>query len=453
MTTMYNLDDLWGKCLLDIEREVSKPNFSTWFKNTSIVREDAGTILVGVPNEFVRDWLSHKYHKMIVKVIMNYADTIRGVEYVISKNEPKAHSGGAERQNVMLINRELPLQDLYINKDDNLNPRYAFDTFIVGPFNELAYAAAKAIIEKPGTSYNPFFVYGSTGLGKTHLIQSIGNAIKTKYPEKKVFYITLERFATDLVQAFQNNKANSFKDKYRKYDVLVIDDVQFVGKMEKTQEELFHTFNSMFENNKQIVFSSDKHPNFIPGLEDRLRSRFSQGMIVDIIEPDLESRIAILRAKAKESGYIIPDEVLEYIAEMVSGNIRELEGSLNSIVCQSQIRNRPLTVVEVKNLLKNTIKPKKSVSAEEVVRVVAEFYSVDKNTIYDKTRRKEIVRARQLIMYILREEFNISYPLIGQKLGGKDHTTVIHSYEKIKNDLKTDMQLVQELEQLKIMFK
>lgn len=453
MTTMYNLDDLWAKCLLDIEKEVSKPNFSTWFKHTSIVREDAGTICVGVPNEFVRDWLSNKYHKMITRVIMQYADTIRGVEFSISKNEPKNQQGIMERQNVMLINRELPLQDLYINKDDNLNPRYVFDTFIVGPFNELAYAAGKAIVEKPGTSYNPFFVYGSTGLGKTHLIQSIGNAIKTKYPEKKVFYITLERFATDLVQSFQANKANQFKDKYRKYDVLIIDDVQFVGKMEKTQEELFHTFNSLYETNRQIIFSSDKHPNFIPGLEDRLRSRFSQGMIVDIIEPDLESRIAILRAKAKEGGYIIPDEVISYIAEMISGNIRELEGSLNSIVCQSQVRNRPLSIAEVKNLLKNTIKPKKTVSAKEVVKIVADFYSLEEATIYDKTRRKEIVRARQLIMYILREEFNVSYPLIGQKLGGKDHTTVIHSYEKIKNDLKNDPQLVDELEQLKAMFK
>lgn len=452
MSIVYNLDELWGKCLADIELEVSKPNFSTWFKNTCIVKEDSGTICVGVPNEFVRDWLSNKYHKMILKMLMNYTETVRGVEYVISKSEPK-NSASADRQNVMIVNKELPLKDLYINKDDNLNPRYTFETFIVGPFNELAYAAGKAVIERPGFSYNPLFIYGSTGLGKTHLIQSIGNAIKTKFPDKKVYYTTLEKFATDLVQSFQNNKANSFKDKYRKYDVLIMDDIQFIGKMEKTQEELFHTFNTMYENNKQIIFSSDKHPNYIPGLEDRLRSRFSQGMIVDIIEPDFESRVAILKAKAREVGYIIPNEVLEYIGEVVSGNIRELEGSLNSIICQSQIRNKTLSVIEVKNVLKNSVKPKKNISIKEVVKIVADFYNIEENSIYDKTRRKEIVQARQMIMYILREEFSVSYPLIGQKLGGKDHTTVIHSYEKVKADLKKDPTLLDDLSQLKAMFK
>ncbi len=452
MSTTYNLEELWGKCLADIELEVSKPNFSTWFKNTCIVKEDSGTICVGVPNEFVRDWLSNKYHKMILKVLMTYTETVRGVEYLISKPESK-NNQSQDRQNVMIVNKELPLKDLYINKDDNLNPRYTFDTFIVGPFNELAYAAGKSIIDRPGFSYNPLFIYGSTGLGKTHLIQSIGNAIKTKFQDKKVYYTTLEKFATDLVQAFQNNKANSFKDKYRKYDVLIMDDIQFIGKMEKTQEELFHTFNTMYENNKQIIFSSDKHPNYIPGLEDRLRSRFSQGMIVDIIEPDFESRVAILKAKAREVGYIVPDEVLQYIAEVVSGNIRELEGSLNSIICQSQIRNKTLSITEVKNVLKNSVKPKKNISIKEVVKIVADFYNIEENTIYDKTRRKEIVQARQMIMYILREEFSVSYPLIGQKLGGKDHTTVIHSYEKVKNDLKTNSVLVEELEQLKAMFK
>jgi len=452
MSTVYNLDELWGKCLADIELEVSKPNFSTWFKNTCIIKEDSGTICVGVPNEFVRDWLSNKYNRMILKILMNYNESIRGIDYVISKSTNKDVSV-SDKQNIMIINKELPLKDLYINKDDNLNPRYTFDTFIVGPFNELAYAAGKSVIDRPGLSYNPLFIYGSTGLGKTHLIQSIGNSIKTKFADKKVYYTTLERFATDLVQAFQNNKANSFKDKYRKYDVLIMDDIQFIGKMEKTQEELFHTFNTMYENNKQIIFSSDKHPNYIPGLEDRLRSRFSQGMIVDIIEPDFESRVAMLKAKAREVGYIIPNEVLEYIAEVVSGNIRELEGNLNSIICQSQIRNKTLSIIEVKNVLKNSIKPKKNISIKEVVKIVADFYTIEENSIYDKTRRKEIVQARQMIMYILREEFGVSYPLIGQKLGGKDHTTVIHSYEKIKNELKKDSNLLDELNQLKAMFK
>lgn len=445
--------ELWNNCLKEIEVEVSKANFSTWFKNTSIIKEDSGTIYIGVPNEFVKDWLTNKYHKQILKALMNFTDSVRAVEYQITKIDQRHKAGEEILAPKVFINKELPLNDLYINKEDNLNPKYTFDTFIVGPFNELAYAASQAIVNRPGQSYNPFFIYGNTGLGKTHLIQAIGNSIKEKYPEKKVHYVTLEKFSVDYITSVQNNKPNVFKEKYRKYDVLIMDDIQFINKMEKTQEELFHLFNTLYENGGQIIFSSDKHPNFIPGLEDRLKSRFSQGMTVDITEPDFESRIAILKAKARENGVIIEEEVIAYIAGAIQGNIRELEGNLNSIVCQSQLKNRGLTLSEVKNLLKNNIKPKKTVSTKEVVKIVADFYNIEEAIIYEKTRRKEIVKARQMIMYILREEFGVSYPLIGQKLGGKDHTTVIHSYEKIKNDLKRDVSLVGELERLISMFK
>jgi chromosomal replication initiator protein len=452
---MIDAKELWKNCLNDIENEVSKANFSTWFRNTSILKEDAGVIYVGVPNEFVRDWLQNKYHKLITKTVANFFDTMRAVEYNITKVEVGPQKDVTMGIADVFINNELPLKDLYINKEDNLNPRYKFDSFIVGAFNELAYAAAQAIITKPGTSYNPFFVYGGTGLGKTHLIQSIGNSIKEKYLDKKVHYITLEKFATDLVNSFQagNNKANSFKEKYRKYDLLIIDDIQFIGKMEKTQEELFHTFNTFYENNKQIVFSSDKHPNFIPGLEDRLKSRFAAGMIVDISEPEYESRLAILKVKSKELGVILSEELLQYMAESIQGNIRELEGGLNTIICQYRLKNRPISVGEAKTLLKNSIKPKKNVAVKDVVKTVADFYNLEELEIYEKTRRKEIVKARQVVMYILREDFNISYPLIGQKLGGKDHTTVIHSHLKIKGDLKNDPSLVQDLEQIRVMFK
>ncbi len=455
MEPMIDAKELWKNCLNDIENEVSKANFSTWFRNTSILKEDAGVIYVGVPNEFVRDWLQNKYHKLITKTVANFFDTMRAVEYNITKVEVGPQKDVTMGIADVFINNELPLKDLYINKEDNLNPRYKFDSFIVGAFNELAYAAAQAIITKPGTSYNPFFVYGGTGLGKTHLIQSIGNSIKEKYLDKKVHYITLEKFATDLVNSFQagNNKANSFKEKYRKYDLLIIDDIQFIGKMEKTQEELFHTFNTFYENNKQIVFSSDKHPNFIPGLEDRLKSRFAAGMIVDISEPEYESRLAILKVKSKELGVILSEELLQYMAESIQGNIRELEGGLNTIICQYRLKNRPISVGEAKTLLKNSIKPKKNVAVKDVVKTVADFYNLEELEIYEKTRRKEIVKARQVVMYILREDFNISYPLIGQKLGGKDHTTVIHSHLKIKGDLKNDPSLVQDLEQIRVMFK
>ena len=322
---------LWKNCLVEIEGGISKANFSTWFKNTHILKEETGIVYVGVPNEFVRDWLKNKYHKLITKTIADAYENMRAVEYIITKTE--ASKQEISPMNEIYINKELPLKDLYINPDDNLNPRYRFDSFIVGPFNELAYAASQAIIENPGTKYNPFFVYGGTGLGKTHLIQAIGNAIKDKHPNKKVHYLTLEKFATDFINSLQNNKANSFKEKYRKYDLLIIDDIQFIGKMEKIQEELFHTFNTFYENNKQIIFSSDKHPNYIPELADRLKSRFAAGMIVDVSEPEYESRLAILKVKLRELSIDLEQEIIEYVAETIQGNIRELEGSLNIIVC------------------------------------------------------------------------------------------------------------------------
>jgi len=448
---------LWDNCLSEIELCVSKPNFNTWFKNTFILKEDAGTIYLSVPNSFVKNWLSNKFHKLIIKTFMNWDDSVRSVEYIITKETPKdlgySNNLNLSLDSSKLINRELPLNNLYIDKESNLNPHYTFDNFIVGPFNELAHAASQAIVNNPGKIYNPFFVYGGTGLGKTHLIQAIGNTIKQKFPDKKVYYITLEKFAIDYVNSLQINKTNAFKEKYRKYDTIIIDDVQFVGKMEKTQEELFHLFNVFHENQKQIIFSSDKHPNYIPGLEDRLKSRFGAGMIIDITPPEYESRLAILKEKLKDNNLEITQEIIECLASLIEENIRDLEGNLNIIVCQTQLKNKQLTITEVKNLIKNNIKPKKNISIKDVVRVISNFYNLEEDSLYQKTRRKEIVKARQLVMYILREDFNISYPLIGQKLGGKDHTTVIHSCVKIKEELKNNSLLIQELEQVRALFK
>ncbi len=446
-----NTAELWKNCLGEIETNISKANFSTWFKNTSILKEDNGIIFIGVPNEFVRDWLKNKYHKLITKTIADGYQNMRAVEYLITKMEPEKQEIPGTTTD--FVNKELPLKDLYINQEDNLNPRYRFDSFIVGGFNELAYAAAQAIIESPGTKYNPFFIYGGTGLGKTHLLQAVGNTIKEKYVGKKVHYLTLEKFATDFINSLQNNKANSFKEKYRKYDLLIIDDIQFIGKMEKIQEELFHTFNTFYESNKQIIFSSDKHPNYIPELADRLKSRFAAGMIVDVSEPEYESRLAILKVKLRDLNLDLDPEIVDYVAGTIQGNIRELEGSLNTIVMQYRLKNKPLSLNEVKNLLKNNIRPKKNMAIKDVVKVVSGYYKLEEASIYEKTRRKEIVKARQVVMYLLREDFNVSYPLIGQKIGGKDHTTVIHSCLKIKMDIKNDPQLLQELEQIRVMFK
>lgn len=448
---MVDNKQIWESCLEEIESTLSRANFVTWFKNTSLSKQENGTATISVPNEFVRDWLNTKYRTMILGLLMNYSNGIRSVDFVISKLSNKGGDDGLNT-NGFIVN-ELPLKNLYIDKKDNLNPRYTFDSFIVGSFNELAYAASQAIIKNPGHNYNPFFVYGPTGLGKTHLIQSIGNSIKEKFPNKEIHYISLEKFVIDYVNSLKNKKEGEFKQKYRKYDVLIMDDIQFISNKERSQEELFHLFNSLYENNKQIVFSSDKHPNFIPGLEDRLRSRFGSGMIVDITEPDIESKMAIIKSKLDENGLTLAEDIVEYIATSMPGSIRELEGSLNTVIMQIQLKKRDLTVNEVKKLIKNNIRPSKNVSIQNIVKTISDFYEIEEESVYEKTRRKEIVRARQLIMYILREDFNISYPLIGQKLGGKDHTTVIHSCLKIKNDLKDDPRLVGEIEQIRAMFK
>jgi len=452
------IKELWNKCLSEIELNISKANFTTWFKNTSIIKKEDGVVQVGVPNEFVKDWLYNKFHKLILKTLIEKNDSVRSVEYIIHKQEPKYEQDFKDNNRMMIrtslnINKELPLNDLYVNKDDNLNPKYNFNSFVVGPFNELAYAVAQAIITNPGQNYNPFFVYGGTGLGKTHMIQAIGNTIKIKHPQKKVYYVSLEKFTIDYINSIQNKNPNSFKEKYRKYDVIIMDDVQFISGKDKTQEELFHLFNTLYEKDKQIIFSSDKHPNFIQGLEERLQSRFASGMTVQIVAPDYESRVAIIKAKFESTNCIIETEIVSSLAESLDGNIRELEGSLNSVICQSQLKNRALTLSEVKTLIKNNIRPKKNVAIKDIVSIVADYYNLSEGVIYEKTRRREIVRARQVAMYLLREDFNISYPLIGQKLGDRDHTTVIHSHLKIKSDLTTDPSLLQEIEKIRIMFK
>lgn len=451
MTTTVNNKTLWEGTLSQIELSVSKANFTTWFKDTFILKQDDGLVVVGVPNTFVKDWLTNKFHKTILKELRDQCNTIKSVEYTVSKIDKDKINKESESQNKKLQSATLPLSDYYINKEDNLNPKYVFDTFVIGPFNELAHAASQAIIKQPGIVYNPLFIYGKTGHGKTHLIQAMGNKIKSNQKDKKIFYLTSETFAQEFQNALQTGKVNTFKDKYRKYDVLIMDDIQFFSDKQKTQEELFHLFNTLYDNNKQIIFSSDQHPNFIPGLEERLKSRFNQGMIVDIPAPDHESRITILRAKMRQNNIVLADEVVEYLANTIDGNIRELEGVVNSIACQSQLKDRELNLNDVKDLIKNSAKPKKMVSIKDLIKIVADFYNIDPKMICDKTRRKEVVLPRQVTMYILREDFSTSYPTIGDKMGGRDHTTVIHSCEKIKRNIKEDSLLVQQIQQIRSM--
>jgi len=444
---MIDYKELWQRVLVEIELTVSSGNFTTWFKDTRIVKEDSGLVVLSVPNAFVKEWLLTKYHNTILRSLRNIDSSIHAVEYVINKEESKRRDDRLGRDS--FNNKELPLPEVEVNKDDNLNPRYTFETFVIGPFNELAHAAAQAIIKKPGITYNPLFIYGSTGHGKTHLIQAIGNHIKTVNPSKKVYYMTSEQFGQDCMNALQHQKMNVFKEKYRKYDVLIVDDIQFFSDKQKFQEELFHLFNTLYDNNRQIIFSSDKHPHFITGLEERLKSRLSAGMTIDIPPPDKESRIAILTAKASQQDITLSPEVIDYMAQTINGNIRELEGAINTLVCHAQLKNKEVTVLDVKNYIKSNVKPKKSVSVKDVVKIISDFYNIKEESIYEKTRRKEIIKPRQIIMYLLREDFNISYPSIGQKLGGRDHTTVIHSCEKIKRDLKEDDVLTEEVVQLR----
>ena len=452
---MLDNKNLWKNALVEIELNVSRANFSTWFKNTYIAKQEDGIIHLGVPNAFVKEWLNNKYHKFILKSLRDLNEHVRGLDYIVCKEGANNFNSPKKEKKFIVdqVNTEqFPLNDLYINKEDNLNPKYTFDSFIVGSFNELANAAAQAVIKKQGIVYNPLFIYGPTGLGKTHLIQAIGNYIKKTYPDKKVYYMTSEKFSTEYINSLQTGKINAFKERHRKYDFLIMDDIQFLSNKEKTQEELFHVFNTLYDNNKQIIFSSDKHPNYIPEIEERLKSRFSAGMIVDISEPDYDSRMAILKAKAQIHNFHLQEESLKMIATAIQGNVRDLEGILNSVIMQSQLKNRELNLNEIKTILKNNLKPKKSISAKEIIKIVSSFYSISETVIYEKTRRKEVVKPRQVVMYLLREDFNISYPSIGQELGGRDHTTVIHSCDKIKRDIKTDTLLVQEIEQLRAMF-
>jgi len=446
-TEHIDIKKLWDDALVKIELAITPANFKTWFRDTYILSLEDGTATLAVPSVFVKDWLQDKFQSMILKTLRELTPYIRSVEYDVVQRSDRRSEGNKTQT----VNAALPLEEYYINKSDNLNPKYSFETFVIGPYNALAHAAAKTVSEKPGIAYNPLFIYGKTGHGKTHLIQAVGNQVKKT--GKKVFYVTSERFAVDYFNSLQSGTANNFKDKYRQYDVLIMDDVQFLATKEKTQEELFHLFNALHDTNKQIVFSSDIHPALLQGLEDRLRSRFAQGMIVDIPAPDLESRAAILRAKAAQNSINLADEVVNHLAYTIEGNIRELEGALNTIMCQSQLLGRTLTLDEVKVIIKNSSRPRKTLAVSDVVDKVARYFDIDQSSIYEKTRRKEIVKPRQIIMYLLREDFQVSYPAIGKKLGGRDHTTVIHSCEKIKAELKSNSELEEEISQIRMLLK
>ena len=341
---------------------------------------------------------------------------------------------------------QLKFDEFKINKDTNLNPRYTFESFVVGSFNELAYAASLAVSENLGHTYNPLFIYGGVGLGKTHLIQAIGNKINDSPKKKKVKYISSEKFVSSIISGIRNHNIEVFKASLSSIDVLIIDDIQFLAGKDKTQEEFFHTFNSLYEKNKQIILSSDRPPNAIPELEERLRSRFEGGMIVDVSLPDYETRLAILKTKLQEKNLKLPEDVLEYIASNVKKNVRELEGALNSLLIYYKTNNNIPDLETTKRLLKNFIfSPFNVANYKKIIEIVAKFYNLEEKNLFNPTRRKEIVRPRQIAMFLLREELKYSFPAIARKFGGKDHTTVIYAHKKIAQESLENSKLTEEL--------
>jgi chromosomal replication initiator protein len=453
MTLLANNFDpqqIWQSILARVQLQISQANFNTWFQNTKILEIDQEKMVVLVPNNFSKEWLENKYHKSLLKIAYEILPSIKEIKYVVSQTKPVISAAKNKKEEILPITGQLDFQEFSTEKETGLNPRYRFDNFVVGSFNDLAHAASWGVAEKPGMVYNPLFIYGGVGLGKTHLLQAIGNYVREKDRKKKIRYLTSEKFSSEMVAAIKNNNLESFKEKYRHVDLLIIDDVQFLSGKEKTQEEFFHVFNILYQDNRQIVISSDRPPKAISALEERLRSRFEGGMIADIGLPDLETRIAILKMKAKEKNLFFSEEIFHYIAENIRTNIRELEGALNQIAIFQRINSLPLELSQVKNILKKSIqKPQSIVNVKKIIQCVADFYDLKEKDILSSSRRQEVVKPRQVAMFLLREELKCSYPLIGRKFGGKDHTTAIYAIEKIKKEISKNENLKEEIEVIK----
>jgi chromosomal replication initiator protein len=444
-----NNTELWQSVLAQMQFHISKANFATWFQNTEIISKENEKIIISVPNAFSKEWLSNKYNKLILKTLHDIDNSIKDLDFIIkpqpAKNSIQKTTNEVERMDEI----QLKFEEFKTNKETNLNPRYTFNNFVVGSFNELAHAAALAVSDNPGFTYNPLFIYGGTGLGKTHLIQAIGNKISDESKKKKVKYISSEKFVSSIVSAIRTNSMETFKASLAPIDVLILDDIQFIAGKNKSQEEFFHVFNSLYEKNKQIILSSDRPPNAIAELEDRLRSRFEGGMITDVSLPDYETRLVILKTKLQEKNMELGEDILDYIATNVKKNIRELEGALNKLLIYSKI-NQELSLETTKKLLKGFVfSPFDVANYKKIIETVAKFYNLEEKNLFDPTRRKEIVRPRQVAMFLLRKELKYSFPAIARKFGGKDHTTAIYAYKKILQENEENNKLTEELNLIK----
>jgi chromosomal replication initiator protein len=447
---LKNIADLWNAALANIEKKISKPSFDTWLKSTKAHSLQGDLLIITAPNEFARDWLEERYSELISRILAEITGEELAVKFIIPQNQKE------EDLDFPTPQKKQKQEEETVELPQNvLNRKYTFDTFVIGSGNRFAHAASLAVAEAPAKAYNPLFIYGGVGLGKTHLMHAIGHYVLDHNPSAKVVYLSSEKFTNEFINSIRDNKAIEFRNKYRNVDVLLIDDIQFLAGKESTQEEFFHTFNTLHEESKQIIISSDRPPREIPTLEDRLRSRFEWGLITDITPPDLETRIAILRKKAKAEGLDIPNEVMLYIANQIDSNIRELEGALIRVVAYSSLINKDINADLAAEALKDIIPSSKPrvVTILDIQKVVGQHYSIKLEDFKAKKRTKSVAFPRQIAMFLSRELTDYSLPKIGEEFGGRDHTTVIHAHEKISKLLQTDSQLEKQLKEIKEILK
>jgi chromosomal replication initiator protein len=444
---------VWRAALGELQVSLSPANYETWLRDTQLVDVEDNRFRIAVPNGFAKDWLETRYRSLISQTLARIVGYSVQVEFVVGTtgdadapsvdDEPRTPGPAPLSQHV----RVEPTRVGGEGGATNLNPRYTFSNFIVGSANRLAHAASLSVAERPGHAYNPLFLYGGVGLGKTHLMHAIGNQVIARFPRKRVVYATSEKFTNEFITSIQQGKIDEFRARYRRIDLLLIDDIQFIADKERTQEEFFHTFNAIHEDGKQIVLSSDRPPKAILTLEERLRSRFEWGLIADLTAPDLETRIAILRAKAEEGGVPIGSDVIEFIARKVVSNIRELEGALNRIVAFASMGASPISIELAQAVLSNVLyNPKKrQVTPERIAKAVSDYYSVPMDALQGQKRDKAIVMPRQIAMFLMREETDVSLLRIGAELGGRDHSTVLHACDKITREVAVNDDLRREI--------
>ncbi|HPQ43608.1 MAG TPA: chromosomal replication initiator protein DnaA [Syntrophales bacterium] len=436
------MESFWNESIKIIKDKISQQNFETWIKPIKIVSLEDSNVLLGVPNKFFKDWIIENYMEIITNSLSDVSGINVMIQFVVNKPEEVDISHDVSEKTTA---KKGPLR-----LHSSLNPNYSFERFVVGSSNQFAHAAALSVAEQPAHNYNPLFIYGGVGLGKTHLINAIGIHTASLYPQKNVLYVSAEEFMNELIYSIRYDKMTNFREKYRKIDSLLIDDIQFIAGKERTQEEFFHTFNTLHDSRKQIVVTSDKFPKEIENLEGRIRSRFEWGLIADIQPPDVETRIAIIEKKAQENNIHVPNDIIHYIASVADSNIRELEGILTRISAYASLTGKEITIDTVKDVIKNLLKHtvKREITIDEIIKAVAKKFNLKVGDIRSKKKNKNLVMSRQIVMYIARKLTNSSFPDIGEKVGGRDHSTVIYSNNKIRKMIEKDHEIKKIVEEI-----